>query len=568
MNDLMNMSTNEYFDAKEDNEFEAELLAEEYFPAQSMFIENEWITNSPGGLKMSESHDSSPFFETARINEEKVRFISPIQSNSKTPIMKADFSSSSSPKINPSILNELLPSQVQMEMDPINNGNSNSNNSNFNFNMTEEEFERKYLRNEKVYGQVFKGSLVVWGLFSMYLISRSSSSENANPINGTVGGWFACLLVIGLGLTACWARLLAEQTELVVYGLMVAVPAGFAALGVLSISHWSIIMGLVFFAFSGISALVVYFNRTNLKSTVEIVHNAAIFIQSTPKVYSLIIKVVAAYLIFLMIWLKSFVGLFSNPNWSFVFATSIKVSFIIILLWTGAVLSVVQKFILATWVRLWMNQTSDDDTEERDRVKSVDEGSFGSICLAAALLTVGKLIRLSAKSIHFTSKSIGKFIPCSGVISTMLNWAFSLLFVAEKFMQRFTDFAIYNLAINSETETDGFVTSCKQLGRVFEGHIGLAVTTDTTAQLLLSFSTALISFSSTAIILLIAKKHISWSSGLLIGLLAASVTDFVSNTYTAAIDSMFLCYLVDLRRPDKVIKPEIQAAFSTKLSSV
>ena len=43
MNNLVS-SNNEYFDAKEEDE-----EREEYFPAQSMFIENEWIRNSPGG---------------------------------------------------------------------------------------------------------------------------------------------------------------------------------------------------------------------------------------------------------------------------------------------------------------------------------------------------------------------------------------------------------------------------------------------------------------------------------------------------------------------------------------
>ena len=177
------------------------------------------------------------------------------------------------------------------------------------------------------------------------------------------------------------------------------------------------------------------------------------------------------------------------------------------------------------------------------------------------------MIKITAKSVHFTSKTLGKFIPCSGLISEILNWAFSLIFVAEKFMQRFTDFAVYNLALSHES--DGFLDSCKQLGRFLDGHLQLAVTTDTTAQLLLSFSTILISFASTALILLIAKNHVTWSSGLLIGLLAASVTDFISNIYTTAIDSMFLCYVMDLQKPERAgkIDPKIQEAFATKLLS-
>ena len=568
MNNLVS-SNNEYFDAKEEDE-----EREEYFPAQSMFIENEWIRNSPGGEERSKAanktttmsksqnktennftnYEDSPYFENARIESEKVRFISPIQ-NTKNHIE----STSSSPKINRSIINELLPTQIQIDSTT---GPSSSYNR-----MTQEEFE-KYLRNDKIYGQVFKGSLIAWSLFSLYAIL---SNDRSNPIQGSyseIGGWFTCLLILGLGLSAVWARVLADQTEIVVYGLMLAVPAGFGLLGLFSFSHWYILTGLIFIAVSVVSSAVVYFNKETLKTTVEIVHNAAIFIQATPKVYPLTLKIVAIYAAFVLVWLKAFMGLFNNSNWSWIFSTATKVSFVIILIWTGSVLSTVQKFILATWIRTWMNQTDDSNNEnEGQERKKLNEESFGSICLAAGLLTIGKMIKITAKSVHFTSKTLGKFIPCSGLISEILNWAFSLIFVAEKFMHRFTDFAVYNLALSHES--DGFLDSCKQLGRFLDGHLQLAVTTDTTAQLLLSFSTILISFASTALILLIAKNHVTWSSGLLIGLLAASVTDFISNIYTTAIDSMFLCYVMDLQKPERAgkIDPKIQEAFATKLLS-
>lgn len=574
MNDLAS-SNNEYFDVKEEDE-----EREEYFPAQSMFIENEWIRNSPGGAERSkkqqkqppllnlaadsmndyysvyaENIKDSPYFENARVNSENVRFISPIQST-KNPTESV----SSSPKINGSILDELLPTQIQLN--PANHMMTET--------MTEEEFEKRYLMNDRVYGQVFKGSLIAWALSSVFIIFGNAQKI---PINGEIGGWFTCLLILGLGMTAVWARLLAERTEIVVYGLMLAVPAGFGLLGMFSFSHWFILTGLIFLAISVVSAAVVYFNKETLKTTVEIVHNAAIFIQATPKVYPLVLKIVAAYLLFLVIWLKAFMGLFNNPNWSLVFSTTMKVAFIIILLWTGAVLSTVQKFILSTWVRTWMNQTEDDygsteQQQEDEECKKVNEESFGSICLAAGLLTIGKVIRIATKSVHFTSQTLAKFIPCSGLISELLNWTFSLIFVAEKFMQRFTDFAVYNLAVSKDAA--GFINSCKQLGRVLDGHVRLAITTDATAKLLLSFSTILISFSSTVLILSIAKNHVTWQSSLLIGLLAASVTDFVSNTYTAAIDSMFLCYVMDLRKPERAgkIDSKIHEAFSTKLSSV
>lgn len=542
-------SLNEYYDAKDDSEDRNEMM-EEFYPVQSRtIIENEWI--SPEGAERMKSHvfdDESPYFVNAKIDyDERVRFISPLQQPIQQQNPKA--SPQSSPKINRSILDELLPTQI-----PIEDSNENSS-----FPASASD----WLMNDKIYGQVFKGCFVIWFLTSFYLISTKPAATGVSTDKMTeITGWFASSLLLGLALTAVWAKILADQTEVIVYGMMMAVPAGFALLTLFAFSHFYILSGLICLIISAILSIVIYFNRKTLKTTAEIVHSAAIFIQATPKVYTLVMKIVAGYAVLVFIWLKAFTRLFnSSSNWSIMFVS--HVAFIFMLLWIGAVLSTVQKFLIATWVRAWMDKT--DDSKHEKEAKILDEKSFGTICLAAGLLSLAKMTRIARNGTEVTGKILGKFVPGHGIISHFLTWISALISAAERFMQRFTDFVVYYLAVS---DCEGFIDSCRGLSNAIDGHLALAVTTDTTAQLLLTFSTVLIGFSSTALIFLIAKNRTSYFSGMLIGLLSASVMDFVSNTYTSAIDASFLCYVMDLKRPDRKIDKEIHDAFSSKLSSV
>lgn len=530
-------SINEFYDAKEDENIEIEEDEEDkYFPVQSMILENEWI--SPEEQKKMNSHDESPFFSNAKMNsDDRVRFISPLQQPTKKQSPK--LSPENSPKINRSILNELLPTQVQLEQveeDPVG-------------------------MNDKLYGQVFKGCFIAWLLTSLLLISSKSTTVSSDKM-AEVTGWFTCCLILGLALTAVWARILAEQTELVVYGLMMAVPTGFALLAIFSFSHFHLLTGSIFGLISAIISAAVYFNRRAVRTTVEIVHSAAIFIQSTPKVYGLAIKIVTGYILFVFIWLNAFTRLYNSKNWTIMFTGQIL--FVFMLIWFGSVLSTVQKFLIATWVRSWMNKTDDDS--DKNESKLMDEKAFGTICLAAGLLTAAKMIRFFGKGTQLTVKTVTQFTPGGGIISQLFSWILTLISAAERFMQRFTDFVVYYLAVGSETE--GFMNSCRGLSRSIEGHLGLALTTDAAAQLILTFSTVLISFGSTALMLFVSKAHINYYSSILIGLLSASVMDFVSNTYTSAIDASFLCYVMDLKRTDLVIDNKIHEAFSSKLSAV
>ena len=539
-------SLNEYFDAKDDDEEEGfnenfkKGQEEEYFPVQSLMIENEWISPEERQKQQQElMNEDSPYFGNAKINsEERVRFISPILQPEKAESPK------NSPKINRSILNELLPTQIQLDTG-----------ENFG-----DDGECSMLMNDKIYGHVFKGCFVIWLLASLLLINSKPGLVISDNITGIIG-WFSCCLVLGLAMTAIWARVLAEQTEAVVYGLMFAVPAGFALLAIFSFSRLYVLSGSVLMLFSAVISAAIYFNRRRLRTTVDIVHSAAIFIQATPKVYGLVIKIVSGYVLFLFIWLSAFMRLFTNSSWTLMFFEQFV--FVLMLVWFGAVLSTVQKFLIATWVRDWMNQTEDSDGKEAEKL--MDEKSFGTICLAAGLLALAKMTRLVGKGTQVTVKTITRFAPGSGIIAEFFNWILTLISAAERFMQRFTDFVVYYLAV---TETEGFINSCRGLSNAVDGHLGLALTTDTTAQLLLSFSTVLISLTSTAVILFVAKTRINHYSSVLIGLLSASVMDFVSNTYTSAIDATFLCYVMDLKKTDRVIDKKIHESFSAKLSSV
>lgn len=412
---------------------------------------------------------------------------------------------------------------------------------------------------DKIYGQVFKACFIIWFLASLLLISSKPAAVAGDKM-AEVTGWFACCLVLGLALTAVWARVLAEQTEVVVYGLMMAVPTGFALLSLFFFSHFYILTGAAFTVISALLSAVIYFNRRTVKTTVQIVHSAAIFIQSTPKVYGLVMKIVTGYVLFVLIWLTAFTRLFNTKNWTFMFVS--QVSFVFMLIWFGSVLSTVQKFLIATWVRSWMNKT-DDDNNEKAETKLMNENSFGTICFAAGLLTAAKMIRIVGKGTQFTVKTLSRFTPGGGIISSLFSWILSLIYAAESLMQRYTDFVVYYLAVSG---TEGFMNSCRGLSQAIDGHLGLALTTDMTAQLLLKFSTVLISFGSTALIIFISKSHINYYSSILIGLLSSSVMDFVSNTYTSAIDATFLCYVMDLKRVDREIDNKIHEAFSSKLS--
>lgn len=545
---IISDSLNEYYDAKDDSEDRNEMM-EEFYPVQSItIIENEWI--SPEEVKKMKPHvvdDESPYFANAKIDfEERVRFISPLQQPIQQQSPKA--SPQTSPKINRSILDELLPTQIQLET-------SNENNDNFP--------DSNWRMNDKICGQVFKGCFVIWLLASFYLISTKPAPTGVPTDKLTeITGWFACSLVLGLALTAVWAKILAEQTEVIVYGLMMAVPAGFALLTLFAFSHFYILSGLICLIISAILSIVIYFNRKTLKTTAEIVHSAAIFIQATPKVYALVMKIVAGYVVIVFIWLKAYTRLFnSSSNWSIIFVS--QLAFIFMLLWIGAVLSTVQKFLIATWVRAWMDKT--DDSKNKKEAKILDEKSFGTICLAAGLLSLANMTRIARKGTEMTMKALGKFVPGHGIISQFFTWISALISATERFMQRFTDFVVYYLAVS---DCEGFIDSCRGLSNAIDGNLALAVTTDTTAQLLLTFSTVLIGFASTTLILIIAKNRTSYYSGMLIGLLSASVMDFVSNTYTSAIDASFLCYVMDLKRPNRTIDKEIHEAFSSKLSSV
>lgn len=537
------LGKSKYFDVTEEEDED-----EEYFPIKSMEIENEWINNDSEIMKESKG-TISPYFGNAQKNSssENIRFISPIQEKRETETNSS--CNANTPKINRSILNELLPTQVQLE----------SNNS-------ESEF---YFFNDKIYGILFKGCCIVWALWSFLLINSKSMTSPTERLY-EITGWFVCLLLVGLAMTAIWAKLLAEQTEAVVYGLMITLPVGFGFLGLTAFSHWYILSGLVSVVISAILSLTIYLNRQNLKNTVEIVHNAAIFIQATPKVYSLLLKIVSLYVVFVIVWLMAFVRLFSSSN-SLISTIISQIFFIFTLIWFGAVLSTSQKFIIATWVRSWMDQTEDLESSDSNRNTRTffNDETFGTICLAAGLLSLAKITRIVGKGVHLSGKVISQTIPFSGILSNFFSWIVSLISIAERFMQRFTDFSIYFLAISDDFNFN-FIDSCRQMSQVLSGHVGLAVTTDTTAQLLLTFSTVLISFISTVLILFIAKSHVAWSSGVLIGLLAAAVTGFISNVYTSAIDATFLCYVMDLKRPERLglIKNEIQDAFSTKLSAV
>lgn len=575
---------------------------EQFYPVHSMIIENEWINTEKITISESESitqtlkvtdkseyninnfdnvnenddsfNNASPYFKAARINkneDENIRFISPLPKNSSpnsspnSSKLKSNFHNENIPNINRSILNELLPTQVQLDWE----GGDDEG----------EGETSRWFKNDKVYGLIFKISLTIWTFFIIYLTFYKSSSFPLLPplekdkILEKVG-WFGLLLVIGLGVSAGWARVLAEQTETVVYGLILTIPTGFIGLGFFAFSHWYLVAGFVCLMLAGLLLAVVWNNKNNLQVTVEIVRTAAIFIQSTPKIYTLVLKIVAIYSGFVLIWLLGFIQLFdNNMNWSFILTTSMKFLFVFMLLWVGAVLSTIQKFTIATWVRSWMNNTEDqlnnnNLNDEIIKIKLLNENYFGSICLAAGILSTAKLIRFVTRTFHFSIKATGNFLNFGGLISEFIGWILSLIIAAERLIQRFTDFSIYYLAI--ENNVEGFFSASQGLGKILNGHIGLALTADSTAQLLLTFSTILISFTSTALLIFITKTQISWTTSALIALLAASVTDYVACTYTSAIDATFLCYLMDLRKKDCAgkINPQIHAAFSSKLESV
>jgi hypothetical protein len=518
-----------------------------FYPVQSMTLNensiinnNEWIDKE---FQNDSNHRPSPYFESAQINkDEKVRFISPILENNNA-------QDRGEAEIGRSILNELLPTQVQFE----------SNESNFS---SREKF-MQYFENDAFFGQLFKAMLISWLIFSVYVILKTDGNGLASDKLPVTIGWFICLLGFGLGLSAVWAKILAEQTEFVVYGLVFGLPAGFAFLAMTAISHWFIASGLILAGISVFLFGAIWLNRQNYQTTVEIVRTSAIFIQATPKVYTLLFKTAFAYTAFVIIWLMEFSRLFGALS-SVPFTIS-AVLHIFLLLWVGGVLVTLQKFIIAKWVRSWMKRVDDDFASQEDESLGIlDQYSFGSICLAAGIISVAKCIRLVSKSIHFTLRSTERIIPTSGLFADFCGWLVSLMSAAERILQRFTDFSIYYMAVG---EVKGFMNASRGLNQAISGHWALAVTTDSTSQLILTFSTTLIALASTALVLTVAKTYISWSSSILIGLLAVSVTDFVSTTFTSAIDASFLCYLLDLKDPNRAgkLNPKLQSAFSSKL---
>lgn len=486
-------------------------------------------------LSMTNNDDKSPYFGNVRIESDKVRFISPIQKPDNN-IQEA------SPKINRSILNELLPTNI---------GSSQ---------IFEGDGESRIFSalNDKLAGWIFKASLLIWTVISIYLIVTTKTVSV--PGLAQITGWFGALIVLGLGLSALWAKLLAEQTETVVYGLMLMVPGGFLVLGLHSLRHFYLLTGAVFVMISALVSAAVYFNRENMKNTVEIVRNSAIFLQANPQVYAFTLKVIAVYVVFLYVWLKAFLALSSGP---FSFSFFLTIASLFMLIWVSSVLGVAQKFLIAAWVRNWMDAIEDaSGIEEAAKAKLKDEEVFGTICLAAAILSVAKLIRITAKGTQLMIKSMNSFVPFSGFAS----WLMTMFSMAEALMQRFTDFTIYYLAVSGEKK--GFIECSRALVRAIDGHVNLAVTTDATAQILLTFSTVLISFASTSIIVFFARGSLTWTSSALIGLLAVSITGFISTIYTASIDACFLCYVLDLKRADKAgrIDSNIQSAFESKLT--
>lgn len=581
---------------------EGEEEDEEFFPARSNIIIDgaEWITEkedfppilkssccSNGNVKilnttniMPNETSNSPYFEAPRMSSkaesEPIRFVSPvIQSNTidKKQNVNIEQENRIFGESAGSILDELLPTQVQPFRGVGLMGNNND--------------DRYAKYNDKFFSSLFKLSFLLWGCCALVLF-LSSSTDSKIPGTGTlykaIGetcGWFGILLAVGLALSAVWAKVLAERTETIVYGLMLAVPAGFAGLAIFSMSNLGGIFGFItigcLFLFSGISGLIIWLNRKNLEITVEVVRTAAIFVQATPQLYGLVGRTVAVYGVFVLVWMLSFAKLLQMKwvMWSFV----LQLFYVFMLLWTGVVLSTMQKFVIGSWVRGWMDQVEDGSERIVDESSTgVFTEEFGTVCLASGILAVARLIRLCAKVAHLTLTSVvdSKYGP----ISWMSRWMLSMIGLMERLVERYTDFSIYYIAINksgsgndNDNEGDVSITfweGCSAVGRILQRHSILLITTDFTAQMLLKFSTILIGFISSALLYIFAHKYMTWTSGLLMVFLTASLTDFVASVYTAAIDASFLCYLSDLERVEKAgkIDGQIHSAFSAKLIHV
>ena len=169
---------------------------------------------------MSESYDSSPFLRNARINEEKkCDSFHRYRATAKRRLWRQTFRRVSSLKsIHPFWTNYCHLSQVQMETDPTIKTVKAIIVILISI-WLKKSLKGKYLRNEKVYGQGLNRSLVVWGLFPCTFGNRAVvAMRMLVRINGTVGdGLRVCWLLIGIGIDGVLARLLAEQTELVVW---------------------------------------------------------------------------------------------------------------------------------------------------------------------------------------------------------------------------------------------------------------------------------------------------------------------------------------------------------------
>jgi hypothetical protein len=323
---------------------------------------------------------------------------------------------------------------------------------------------------------------------------------------------------------------------------------------------------------------LIYFLRANqerLESTVAVTQAAAEVLNDNPSVFFWSLGVIFVYVVYLVLWTAAFTHLllmgrieastFRPSAWCF----PLQAAFIGMLLWTTGVFEGVQKWMIGRTVAVWYFHRHDPDygTTPKGPKAAISDtmrlDSFGAICLSALVMSFVKACRGCLWAVRKTAEQFKE----GGVLKSIVLSLHSAFAFIERLVEQVTDFSLFYVALTREP----FFTASRSVFTVFRRNLLTAFVSDFTGQVLFTVTGVLVSTCTAAITFLLSQHalhlHASLYTSALFAGLSWFILHFFAGIFSAAIDSAFLCYALDLDT-DRVNSVNVHKAFGSKLAVI
>ncbi|KAL1926296.1 hypothetical protein VTP01DRAFT_5993 [Rhizomucor pusillus] len=426
--------------------------------------------------------------------------------------------------------------------------------------------QRKY--RDLFFALLYASSLVIFLCIGTIIAIATTSSSIERYTRQTTfktikdsAGIISIMTTAAIVAGTVWIYILRAFTKPLVWGSMVFVPVmmlgmflwviiesrqrNFVDGGLTALSFIPLLVGLFY-------AKVVYSSRHRINKTISVIELACDVLRSNPSIILVSLLLVAAFVLFTVIWLVLFsrlwlIGHTENTAGSSIIwvvddnVYGLAAYYIFVYMWTAAIFINMQRFALSAITAQWYFHRHEPAHFHKD--KAWKTALLRASTTSLGTLAFGGLILSSVQCLQFLSRLAKKYIKSSWPILPVIT---AILVYLESLVSQINHYTISLSGITGES----FCESAKSGTKIFRRNLLSGLLGDLLTKLILYVGAFVITLSSGFGTYIFATHSLQSTHGFVVAILAALVpmyiSQFFSYTMMSIVDATFLCYAIDL----------------------